>query len=147
TADEQFSYQNSTQQLLLQPFWRDDKVQSRTFEVMVPKHAAFWGGPKAWRHDYAHQFDLFLREGLDGMHGNLLSRLHYLQFAARFLALSAEFDRSQFRPALQSMVEREWKRLWLSKTDVFSQTGWGEPKIYGYEAYLNWKVQQPRAGA
>ncbi|MES1147491.1 MAG: hypothetical protein ABUL49_01945, partial [bacterium] len=128
------------------PFWRGDSAQGTSFSMMVPMHAAFWGGPATWRNAYSDHFDKFVSEGAGSMKGGRLSRLHYLEFAARYLALTAEYDSARFSKPLYDTVYGAWASLWNDGSETVSQTGWGEPKFNGYERYLRWKVGQPRAG-
>ncbi|MES1227487.1 MAG: hypothetical protein ABUL72_02390, partial [Armatimonadota bacterium] len=147
TDDEQKAYVGSIKAQLKFTIWRTNEVQGRSFEPIQAMHMAFWNGPTEWRDDYARQMDTFLAEGLASMKGNWLSELHWLYYCSRYLALTAEYDKSRFRPALEKIVFDVWKDTWTTTTTTESMYGWGEPDIKGYGPYLSWKVKQPRAGS
>jgi hypothetical protein len=130
---------------LREPLWRGSAAESAPYDLMVPLHFAFRPGGAALQAPFAAHFAAFAAADPMPEGATLFQRLHYMYFATRFMVLATEAGRAELiPPGLEAQIMDEWRKQWLGRSDVISQTGWGEPAFRAFKQYLEWKISHRR---
>ena len=111
--------------------------------LMVPLHAAFQKGEKAWQDDLGAQFKRITAQGTKAIAKTSLSRLQYLYLCSRFMTLANEAHRADLIPPnLDGMLVQEIESVWTTEPDPH----WNGTKFKGMRECVLAKLQVEAVG-
>jgi len=106
-------------------------------------HAAFLNNEQEWQDILKKHFENFVKAvEKDWPNTSRYHKSHQLVFAGRYLALSARFGvHDKIQRDLYRYLYKTIANAWSGDNEkAVSNYGWGEPKFYNYEDWVNWKI-------
>jgi hypothetical protein len=126
---------------------RDFRTEANAYNgghfLMVPLHAAFQKGAKAWQDDLGAQFKRITAQGTKAIAKTTLSRLQYLYLCSRFMTLANETQRADLiPPQLDAMLIEELESVWTTEPNLH----WNGTKFKGRRECVLAKLQAQLIG-
>ncbi|OAD23023.1 hypothetical protein THIOM_001151 [Candidatus Thiomargarita nelsonii] len=147
-SDEEklFFNQYIKEKLLSSDAWiGDNAYQGIVGQRQIILHAAFLNNEQEWQDVLKKHFENFVKAvEKDWPNTSHYYKWHQLAFAGRYLALSAKFGvHEKVQRDLYRYLYKTVANAWDGDNEkAVSNYGWGEPKFYNYEDWVNWKIQK-----